>query len=334
MAEQPVVEEVEKIEAPKMADTIADKWREIQARKSEEAPAEETAKPGKPRDDAGKFAKPAPASETAEATEAPKKLSFVPKWKKEALEKWAQLDPNVQAEVERREQDFHKGIEDYKTGAAQSKEWEQAVGPYLPAIKAYGVTPQQAATHLFNIETVLRTGLPQQKLALIAQVCRDYQIPIQALFGGQQAQQPQLDPNVQVLYQRLSQLEGHLTQQQKAATSAQEQSLSEQIAKFSKDKEHFEILKPRMAALLQAGVVTDLESAYDHAFRTDPVTAPIFLAEQQDKWKTEAKAKAESARKAAGVNIRPKGSVATSQKLNGSMSETISTKARELGLIN
>ena len=338
MALQPEVES--NTDAPQsMADTIAETWRGIQERSNDPPPVDaekvEVEKPAKARDESGKFAKADPEPEKVEAqpeAEAPKK-SFVPKWKKEALEKWATVDPAIQAEVERREQDFHKGIEQYKTDAQVAKEWDSTLAPYMPTIKSFGVSPQQAAAHLFNIENTLRSGLPQQKAAVIGQLCRDYQIPLQALIPAAQGQQPQLDPNLQMLHQQLSQLQGQMAQQQYAAQSAQEQELSAQIAKFQAGKEHFETLKPQMAELLRHGLAPDLESAYDQAFRTHPVTASIWLAEQQAKWQADAKEKAEAARKSASVNIKPRGSLSTAPKASGSMSETISAQARALGLI-
>ena len=69
------------------------------------------------------------------STNADKPAKYIPKWKKEALEKWGTLDPLVQSEVERREQDFHKGIEGYKQKAQVFDQWDEA---FRQGLRAHG----------------------------------------------------------------------------------------------------------------------------------------------------------------------------------------------------
>ena len=61
--------------------------------------------------------------EKSAATEQPASpVARLPKgWKQEALDKFATLDPEIQAEVLQREDDFFKGIEQYKQAAQYAK---------------------------------------------------------------------------------------------------------------------------------------------------------------------------------------------------------------------
>ena len=65
------------------------------------------------------------ATSTEKSTEEPATTTptvRLPKgWKQEALDKFATLDPEIQAEVLQREDDFFKGIEQYKQAAQYAK---------------------------------------------------------------------------------------------------------------------------------------------------------------------------------------------------------------------
>ncbi len=209
-------------ETPEMSDTIRATLREINSRSAEppsavppitarsEPAAVEAAEAGdvsaapldKPAESRargadGKFVKtddkPVEAKPDAAASKEPVKQAFVPKWKKEALEKWAALDPTVQGEVERREQDFHKGIEQYKTQAQDAQAWQQTLSPYAATLQSLRMPPQQAVGMLLAAEHALRNGTQQQKLAMIQTLVNDYGIQLPT---GDEAAQPAPPANV------------------------------------------------------------------------------------------------------------------------------------------
>lgn len=321
------------------------------------------------RDPKGRFVKgaamapgaddqPAPAAEATPSTvpgAIKPKAAFVPKWEKPALEKWALLPPEVKSAVERREQDFHKGIEQYKNDAVAGRDWGQAIAPYAATIQSLGVSPPQAAQYLFATDHALRYGTQQQKWAIINKIAQDYGVvppsqpesASQAQQPGQQqqpggqaapAQMPDLTqhPMVQGLLQRVAQLDGRLNQTLNAQQQAQQHELNTQISRFAGEParaEYFETLKPTMAALLQSGQADSLETAYDLAFQIHPVTKSLYLAQQQDQWRKQATATAATARQAAAVNVARKGTVPGGQA-TGTMQDTLRSKARELGLIS
>jgi len=166
------VEEVE-AEAPKsIDDTIRETLQSLRERGLEPAgdigedvpDAPEAAPEVAPRDAQGKFTK-APEA----APEAPETRPAPNTWRKEVAEKWGTLPPEVQAEVERREADFHKGIEQYRQAAQFQQDFGRAIQPFEATLRSTGLDPVGAVTQLMATDHLLRYGQPQEKLAKLQQ---------------------------------------------------------------------------------------------------------------------------------------------------------------------
>ncbi|OWT62015.1 hypothetical protein [Candidimonas nitroreducens] len=285
------------------------------------------------------------SAENGEEDAAPPESAFRPPWKKAALAEFEKLSPGVRAEIERRENDFHKGIEQYKAGAESSKEWDRTVQPYLATIQGFGVTPQRAAQELFKADHLLRYSPMPQKVGMLLKIAGDYGIDLPTLaqglqnMAGQQAWQQQNppDPRVQQLQTQIQQMQQQQFQAQQQASQAENSAIDDEIAAFAADPdhEHFSVLQPDMALLLQGGRAKDLESAYEMAMRANPQTYPIWLAQQQQKADEERRKKVQSAKKAAANNVRPNGRASIpAAPAHRTMEEDIEATARELGLIN
>lgn len=283
-------------------------------------------------------------------SETPQEPAYRPKWKKAALAELDKLPPEVQsafiAEDKRREENFHKGIEQYRTGHAASKEWDEVITPYRATIDQFQVKPQEAVKQLLATDHVLRYGQPQQKIGTLLQVMQGYGINpadfaaiINQHNGGEQSQNA--DPQYQALNNRLAQFEQAQLAQQRQAEQARQQaereqqtSIQSQIEAFASDPdhEHFELLKPMMGGLLQTGQAKDLTEAYEMAFKAHPSTANIWIAQQQKQWADSRKAAAE---KAKGVtNVRSNGRASAAKPMAAAtMEDTIRQQAEKLGLI-
>lgn len=291
---------------------------------------------------------PAEPAESAEpADPAPvEPAAFRPPWKKAALAEWEKLPEMARKEIERRENDFHKGIEQYKTGAQTAQEWDRAVQPYMATIQSLGVSPQQAATHLMGLDHQLRYSGEPQKIGLLLKIADSYGIGLQALANGIQQvageqvwqQQNPLPPQMQSMYsewQQMKQQQQHERQQRERTVNTE---IDANIAAFAADPdhEHFEILQYDMGLLMNAGRASSMEEAYEMAMRQNPQTYQIWLAQQQRKWDEERKATVAKAKQAAANNVRPNGraTVAQSAPANETMEQTIERIARDQGLIN
>ncbi len=251
--------------------------------------------------------------------------------KKEVQAKWDKLDPDVRSEFERREKDFHKGIENYKQAAQAASEWEKTISPYVATVQSLGVTPQQAVQHLFAADHALRYGSAEQKQQLFRKLAQDYGVDLAGVSAPQESFE-YVDPTVQSLQQRVAQFEGYIQQQQMTQQQQEAQQLNSTIAEFSKDKPHFEALREDMAALLQAGRATDLQDAYDKALWANPTTRADLLAKQQAEQRKLAAKKAQEAKKA-GVNVSSRGAIPAGKPNTGSIEDTIRAEAQRLNMI-
>lgn len=283
--------------------------------------------------------------------ETPTEAAYRPKWKKAALEELDKLPPEVQAafiaEDKRREENFHKGIEQYRTGHQESKEWADVVAPYRATIDRFQVKPQEAVRTLLATDNTLRYGQRHEKVGLMFQVMQNYGIDPADIVGvynnvhNQQQNGEPLDPRIQQMQQRLSQFEQQQMSAQQAAQAeqqrqmeAQNKGIQEAIQKFSEDPDHeyFELLKPAMGSLLQSGVAKDLDEAYDMAMKAHPQTAQIWIAQQQKQWADSRKAAAAKAKTVTNVRSNGRASQSVATKA-ATMDETIKATAEKLGLI-
>ena len=107
-------------ESPSMEDTIRDTLHNLTGGEPLTEETEQTE--SRVRDESGKFAKPVatePVAEAAEqpAEEQPAEPEKLPRWRKDELQHWTTLPESVKAAVLRREEDIHRGIQQYKTEA-------------------------------------------------------------------------------------------------------------------------------------------------------------------------------------------------------------------------
>ncbi|VVE00569.1 hypothetical protein PIN31115_02082 [Pandoraea iniqua] len=336
-------------------ETLSKTWASISARGQDgdftPEPNEPTdPEPIEPADPAGPTepiepVEPQDPQDPADPAEPQDAQSFRPPWKKAALADWEKLPESARREIERRESDFHKGIEQYKAGAQSSQEWDRTIQPYMATIQSFGVTPQVAVSELLKADHMLRYSQPQQKIGMLLKIANDYGVDLQTLANGIQnvageqvwQQQNPADPRLQQLQQQIGQLTQHITNTQQQASAAEHSAIDAEIAEFAADPdhEHFGILQHDMAAFLQSGLAKDLDDAYEKAMRANPQTYQIWLAQQQQEWDDKRKAQVRQAKQAGANVVRPNGraSVPAAQP-NRTMEEDIEATARSLGLLN
>lgn len=279
---------------------------------TEVAPAVESAetKAERARDEAGRFAKKqeeaaaaAPVADPAAPVAAAPASRAPSSWKKEAAAVFDKIESGqpvtaeemkvLRDEALRREGDFHKGIEGFKTHAEAGKTFERTIAPYMENIKAAGVAPDVAIGELLKIENTLRNGPPAVKAQALRQLAQSYQIDL-----GQE-----FDPNVAELQNRLYQMEEQQRQWQQQQQQASSQAVNTDIERFAGEPghEHFEAVRVHMGALLDSGLAKDLQDAYDQAVYANPTTRASLLEQQRKE--AEASARVQRASSAA-VSVR------------------------------
>lgn len=325
---------------PSLDDIVNNAYDEVEQTSPDVTPA-----PDRSRDEAGRFKAAALASDKAAraqpqgtvaaplavdnplSTQATAPITAPNTWTPAVKAKFAMLEPDVQAEIMRRETDMARAISAHDQDRGFGKTVRDVVVPYLPMINAEGSTPEAAIQSLLNTAYRLRTSSPQEKGALLANLAREYGADMSA-FNGDQEQSP-IDPTVAALQQKLQQLEGFISQQHTQQQGVVEQNLLRDINAFQADPAHpyFDQVGQQMAGLIKAGLAADLQQAYDQAIYMQPeVRQQVISASQtetQRKQIEEAKQKAAKAKQLASVNLTSKPSLPT-KAMNGSLDQLLS----------
>lgn len=260
----------------------------------------ESQKADRLRDEKGRFAE-------GKAQEEKPARKYPSSWKPEAKPLFDRIasDPElalIADEIERRETDFHKGLEGYKTKAQFAESMEKAIAPFQATIASYGVTPDVAVQALFSADHRLRYGPPHEKAQAFMQLAQDYGIDLNQL-----PQQAQVDPQYASLQTELQQLKAMQHQWMLSQQQAQTQSVMSDIERFSAGKDHFDAVREDMAALLQAGRAESLEQAYEMAIWARPDIRSSLLEQQMkesEQKRREDAQRAAAAAKSAAVQVR------------------------------
>lgn len=251
-------------------------------------PAVESTPESRARDESGRFAKTTPAEPVEQAPvldvpAAPPAKAAPSSWRKEVAEKhWSQFAPEVQDEVLRREADFHKGIEGWRSNADKGRAYEQALAPFQETLKALNVDGVTAVTELMKADHVLRHAPESVKVQKILELANVYGIDLQKQFS------PDVARYEQELFHTREQLKNFQSQQENASKEALNSDI--EAFKAAPGHEHFEAVRAHMAALLQGGQAKDLNDAYEQAVYANPQTRNAVLEQQRQAQRAKAAA--------------------------------------------
>lgn len=272
-------------DAPAIAETDAQKTERLRDEagrfaKDEKPAASQAEKPGTAPET------PAPAPETKRATRPDS-------WKKDFEPHWEKLDPQLQEYIGQREREYQKGVSTYKNEADASRSLNEAIAPFLPNLQKHGLDPTQWIRNLGTAHERLALGSPQEKVALGAQLIRDYGIDPNALFQilSQPQQQRYTPPPPQINIDEV--VEQKLTQREIQSE------FNRFVAEAPEKYPHYEAVKGTMAGLLQAGLAQDYKTAYEAALRHPQHDSIWQQAQEQRK---QAEIAAEAAKKQGVVN--------------------------------
>lgn len=266
--------------------------------KAPEAP-EAQAKPGEPKP--GEQQQPqTPEQQAAEQTELVRQGRMPRNWKS-GLDKWHTLEPVTKDYILRREREFAQGIEMYRNAATIGTTLMNEFSPYQEMLKSLNATPQQAVNYLLGAYARLVTGSPAEKAHFVVQLAQENGVDIGEIVSNGL---PQVDPNAEIYRQRYFELSGQLRQKEQQQQNAEQAEVNRQIDAFASDPkhEHFDTVRPHMAALLGNGQAKDLQDAYDQACWAHPqVRASLVNRQLADG--SEQRRRAAEAAKAAAVSV-------------------------------
>ena len=297
-----------------------DKLEESSAEEAENKPTDAENK----RDDKGRFKSKAEPSEPAQATteevEKPARNPWA-SWKKEAQSALSALPPDTQRFIQEREEQFHKGIEQYKQDAYQGRSLGKALAPHMEYLNQVGVAPETAISTLIQAEKVLRTSDQQTKTQMFMKLAHDYGIDVNSLTYTP------FDPYKYQLEQQLQAQQAQLAQIMQSKQIAEEAQLGQTIEQFAQQHEYFDEVRETMADLLDKGLASDLKDAYSKAVRlnedvfsrTTQTSGSVNPVQRANNAAKAAKAAAVSVKGSPNGGLRPSEAKSTEEAVRNAM---------------
>ena len=287
------------------------------------APEPERAQPAqaeKPRDEVGKFAKATAAAPTEEKTEEDPVWRRPPaSWKKDYHETWNLADDKLKQYAWQRESEMKAGVEPLISKAQFADQMQEVLNPYMNTIQGLGIDAPKAVKALMEADHALRYSTPQEKRQYFARLAQSYGVNLNEM--GNDLPQQAVDPTIYALQNELNNVRGEVQGWKQQQEQQQNQALLGEINNFSQKAEHFEEARPAMIQLLQSGMATDLDDAYDKAIRLNPELFDVVQSGRQ--------AEADATKRAA-ANTAAKRARAAAVSVKGSTPGTVTnTKAQD-----
>lgn len=242
--------------------------------KTEEQPTEQPSETAPPQE---------PEQQPAQQLHQEPKDKAPQSWKPGVRSKWAQVDPEVRAEVNRREREVTRVLNESAQARQIVGQVAEVIRPYEARMRAVGVGPVEAIQRLFQADYVLTSSSPAKAAEYMANLIREYGIDIKQLDNAL-AGQPTVDPVEsrieQAIQQRLAplgQFLQHQQAQQQAADYQRGQAALGEIEKMAQNTTkypHFEQVRDTMADLIDfyaaKGQFESLESVYNKSVALNP----------------------------------------------------------------
>ncbi len=289
----------------------------------------------KPRDEAGRFAPkesaPAPAPAAQESTPAAPVRNPFSSWKPDAqsallkAERGESLTPDelklIRIEAERRESDFHKGVNEFKSHSERAKAYDAAIAPYQQHLQRMGVDAPTAINALMRADVTLRTSDPATKAQYFAQLAKEYGIDL-----GQVQQPPQVDPQTQYLMNQLNELRQSQQLWQNQLQQQEQAKAQQELSQFATaERPHFDAVRNDMADLLETGKAQSMQEAYEMAVWMRPDIRSTLIEQQRAEAQRKAIEAAQAQRaKTAAVSVKGSSPIAGGvQPVKGSLRELL-----------
>lgn len=275
--------------------------RDVVARELDKLDEAEKAEPNEParaEPQVEKLEKAQESEDKPEPEDKPQRNPFAA-WKKPAQEALSQLPPETQQYIVEREQQFHKGIQQYKEDAQKGRSLGNALAPHMEYLNKLQVAPEVAVSKLIETERKLRTSDPETKAKEFVRLAHDYGIDLNSLTSVP------FDPYHHNLEQQLAQQQQQLAQLSQSRQMAEEAQLGQTIEQFAQSHEHFDEVRETMADLLDKGFATDLNDAYAKAVRlNDDVFSRVSTQPTQQANPLQRANEAAKAAKASAVSVK------------------------------
>jgi hypothetical protein len=240
-------------------------------------------------------------------------------WKAGPREKWAGLDPEVRAEVHRRERESSRAINDAAPVRQFAKTFQEVIAPHSSRYASSGLSPLHVVKNLMEADQVLSQAPAAQRAQFMAKLINDYGIDVRmldaALSGGDPREEPMAVVE-QLLDRRLAPLQEFVQTAQQRRQQAEQHEYSQQaqhIERMSRDPNfpHFDLVQLDMADLMEVqsrrGIYLTPEEAYKRAVAMNPEAQ---AAEQGRAGQQRARVAHDAATRSLGASLSVSGSPA------------------------
>jgi len=262
---------------------------------------------------------PLPAEE--EPHEAAPNLDNAPKsWKASTRQKWAALDPEVRAEVHRRERETTRAINEAGPVKQFAQQFQQVIQPHAERYRQTNMSPLQVVSNLMAADALLATAAMPQRAKFMAKLISDYGIDIRALDSALAGEEPQARPLDQVeaiINQKLAPIQEFVqtTQQGRQQAMQREYSQQEQVinamAEDTRNFPYFDLVALEMADIMEVAsrrqIYLSPQEAYKRAVAMNP---DAQAAEQGRTGQQRAQAAHDAATRSLGASLSVSGSPA------------------------
>ena len=228
------------------------------------------------------------------------------------------------------ERDYTRKTQEIADIRRRAASIEEVITPFRDEFSRAGMDDAGAVRQLLGAHKFLRES-PQQAIAWLAQ---NYGVDINGLGATEQPEDDYTDPQVVQLRDQVSQLQGYLQNQQNQQQQARVVDTQQTIDTFANATTddgavahpHFAAVRTTMGGLIQSGVATDMNAAYEMAVYADPELRSSLIDLQADKVQAKAKqaANVRKAKRAQRSNVKSSGVPATEAlPANGSVRDAI-----------
>jgi len=285
---------------------------EIEEDLETEEPEEKEVETEEPKEKESEEVKPEVEAKTAPAS-----------WSKEQHENWAKIPKEAQDYIELREKQMLDGFEQYKQSARYAQDVSKALEPFREDLKDTGLTEPQIIYNLMTHHQALTKGTLEQRQAAFLE------IGIQTGLIPKEGQQLP-DENQRQIQERLARIEAKEREIQQRYQDEEMQRIQKEVDAFASDPAHayFEELADDIAILLRTGL--DLQSAYDRAVWSNPVTRAKEMEKTTSSLLEKSKKEAEMAKKATSANVKSKTTSRRDSTPVGSWDDTMQSVIKQL----
>lgn len=209
-------------------------------------------------------------------------------WRPEAREKWAGIDPEIRAEIHKRETEANRVVQTAAQQRQFVEQFERLMQPYEMFIRAENSNPLAAVDNMMRTAAQLRVGTPQAKVEIVAGIIKNFGIDLPALDAvlAGQAMPQNMQQQQQVLRDpRVDQLLAIQHQQRQQQEQFEQQAINEGLGTFAQTHEFYGDVARTMADIVEVqsrqGMPLDLEKVYQQACQMHPGVSTILQQRAQ-----------------------------------------------------